>query len=326
MIILFIKFVEGSTNLDRAISSFDEVFKFRPFQISIDSGKESKVKILKSLGKTEALVQFKQNLTESNFGLVVLTNQADFKRTELNQRIFFMKNFQLFEKYHIGDETIINQLGHFTTQHFIPNLRIEKDFTKRRGNFHQKILKFVTNKLNCINIEEKTHQPNSEHFEIIKASGPCINLIKSLEEKFNFTARIFTRVDGVWGMPIKSNGTWKLDGIVKDLSEMEDFDFGIGLAVLLQRSFFIDFLHPFWNFYGTIFIKSESISQAFDFQTYVKPFENFSWLVIFSTIIIFVLFSIIIQKISKQKRDCFLGIWTILFGDGQENHSGTTFF
>ena len=78
-------------------------------------------------------------------------------------------------------------------------------------------------------------QSTSEHYQIKNPTGFCINILTALEKEFNFTSQFFARSDGVWGMPFRSNGTWKVNGIVGDLSRNGDFDLGIELAVLYSR-------------------------------------------------------------------------------------------
>ena len=143
-------------------------------------------------------------------------------------------------------------LGQFLEDKMIFEDNIPSSMVSRRGNFYGIQLKaMVEREVPMINFEisKAIYFPNNDTYDVTDiVSGYFIDILHSLEERFNFTTKLYKRKDNKWGYPkTLPNGTVVLDGMLKNLAEgSADFawaPFGVVPARIPYIDFMLSLIH-----------------------------------------------------------------------------------
>ena len=154
---------------------------------------------------------------------------------------------------------------------------VDSNFVRRRSNFQGITLKVMTefegNSINAdINYKTNaTYFPENETYLLNGFTyGIYQDALDVLEEHLNFTAQIFKRKDGAWGMVYpQSDGTFKTVGFIGDLF-LKKADFAIGNVIIFQtRAQFVDYLPAVGIYQGKIHTLATIISSIFN-ELYFK--------------------------------------------------------
>ena len=109
-----------------------------------------------------------------------------------------------------------------------------------------------------------------------------MDVLNHLSLTLNFTARIYKRKDGVWGMP--SNET--ANGLIGNIFRNEADLAAAALAIGCPRCEVMDFLQPISHFRGGIYINKVAVDEDYDFTSYFEPFDRISWVLLSGTAVI----------------------------------------
>ncbi|XP_071524871.1 glutamate receptor U1-like [Panulirus ornatus] len=117
--------------------------------------------------------------------------------------------------------------------------------------------------------------------EIVGATGFCIEMLREIAKRFNFTYTLVLPYDGNWGSPMK-NGTF--NGMV-GMVQRQTVDFAIaGFTITYIRDTVIDFTHAFYEEPTTILIPPPS--EETNFLAFLKPFSWKVWAVTLASILV----------------------------------------
>ena len=127
---------------------------------------------------------------------------------------------------------------------------IMPNFVRRRSNFEGVTLKVMTefegNSINA-DISYQTNAPYFPENETYLLNGFTYgiyqDLLDTLQDHLNFSAKIFKRKDGQWGNVFpQSDGTFVTVGFIGDLF-LKKADFAVGNVIIFQtRAQFVDYL------------------------------------------------------------------------------------
>jgi hypothetical protein len=111
----------------------------------------------------------------------------------------------------------------------------------------------------------------------------CTELLSILETELNFTTKFYKRQDGIWGLATIDKITGKLNasGMLTDLVSGKADMIATNLAIIYERSFALDYLHPLSSVYVGLFIRNDKTFDDMDFITYLEPLSNQLWPFIF---------------------------------------------
>ena len=131
-------------------------------------------------------------------------------------------------------------------------------------------------------------------------SGIHHDILTSLQNQLNFTANIYKRDDSVWGFVQKhSNETYTSSGMVRDVFLQNADLIAAELTYSLERSLLIDFTVPINPTDISLYIPYHVEEMAFDFDTFLVPFQLELWIIILIlTILISILKVVVIGKSS----------------------------
>ena len=234
----------------------------------------------------------------------------------LDAEVYFVDHitFNTYEAYTINNKNITRHLGQFTRKFDLVSFNqaknVDSSFIKRRGNFNGIELKGMTERsVPLVHIPKgfeykANYFENNQTYDVTDlASGTYINLLKSLENLYNFTTRLYKRKDDGWGSPRRlQNGTVVASGMVRDILD-GSVGFGwTGFSLTVNRSQFLDFLPVINAFSASIFIPNEDNFQDIDWTVYVYSFSMQLWGIILSIAFIFALFTYISEWTSFKKR------------------------
>ena len=266
----------------------------RPLPIHYNATRENKVALAKMMAQTGlSLRRVDQLSTSETFLLVLLQDHEIFDNIQINQQVYFLTpSLDLFEKYVVNDQTIVQKLGHFVNDSYVPNIFVEQNFLRRRQNFHGfEIIAMTENIENAIevNIDNATYFPSNQTYDVTNSiQGSFFHIWKNLESTMNFTTKIYKRNVKSWGVPRQlSNGTIELsDGIIKDVWSGKAHVILSAATILHARYLAIDYLQPIRTGHGGIFVKKEDLHEGFDLSVYWHPLEDWTWILILSTSVI----------------------------------------
>ena len=142
-----------------------------------------------------------------------------------------------------------------------------------------------------------------------KVKGYYIDFLNLLSESMNFTFTLYKRKDGIFGQPYAlNNGSVTATGMLANLFD-NSADVAWGpLAFTASRAPYIDFLTPFADSYGSIFIKNE-LPEDLDFFLYFMSFELDLWVMLISLAILLTIFS---QCIDNNSNNVISNFWKAL--------------
>ena len=202
---------------------------------------------------------------------------------------------KIYEAYSVNRVNITRYLGHFEEngQDFIPAKNIRKSVIERRGNFHGIELKCMVNDFPpLINfpVDFMSHVPyhsNNQTYDLTNvATGAYINVLHSLEKKYNFSTKFYHRKDGKWGSSILANGTIGAEGMLLNLVE-GSADMVAGFTMTKPRLEFIDFGPAITPEYLALYIPKHTKLEHIDWMNFLDPFTWRLWIAILLAAFIF---------------------------------------
>ena len=267
---IFLAMIIGQTsaNLHAAIleTLVNHLMFPRPLPLLYDAQRETKISLIKAFSKKDLSLNWisKQPYSEQNL-LVLFKNTNATEKININQQIYILTlNLELFEKYVINNQVIERKLGHFSGESYVHEKLIEESFLKRRMNFYgSTIIASTEDEQTTIvlkNLDKAPFSPANQTYDVTNfVSGSFFDLWKKLEEKLNFTTKMYKRKDGKWGVPnLLSNGSLVVpNGIVKDVMTSQTEIALASLSMLYNRYLAIDFLHPIYKNPHFIFVKKD---------------------------------------------------------------------
>ena len=245
-----------------------------------------------------------------------LTNMTDLEIQIHQQILFYFEDTQeLFEAYTIHNTNIVRKLGMLKGAVLHWEESVNSNFVRRRSNFQGVTLKVMTEfEGNSIN-SNPIYQTNAPYFHENETYllngftyGVFQDVLDLLQDHLNFSAQIFKRKDGQWGMVYpQEDGTFKTVGFIGDLF-LKNADFAIGNVIIFQhRAQFVDYLPKvgiyqgkfkinlcfkisFALFYslniGGVYLPSLEASERIDWIAFLRPFQWTPWLLIVFSILI----------------------------------------
>lgn len=189
---------------------------------------------------------------------------------------------EVYEAYKINGKIIKQNLGYLSQleRRFVWIENIEKDFIKRRSNFHGIILKAMTDVSgNEIAFDPKypelaTYFSNNETYEMTNyTTGIYIDVLNELQNALNFSTIIYKRKVLAWGFVYpQENGSVIATGIVGDLFYNKVDLIVAPMAIFYRRALYIDYLLPITRKIIGLYIPTTS-EENFDFLTFLNPFR-----------------------------------------------------
>ena len=267
----------------------------KPLPILYNANLVSKVILAKRVAQTGLTIRWVDQLLTSETFLLVLIHDHDFifENTQINQQVYFLSpSLDLIEKYIVNDQIIIQRLGHFVNDSFIPNTLVEQNFLRRRQDFQGFGMIAMTEEIeSAIKINgNATYFPSNQTYDVTNSiQGSFFDIWKNLETTLNFTTKIYIRKNTIgWGVPSQSsNGTIVLsDGVVNDVWSGKAHVLLSAATIVHARYLVIDYLQPIMTRDGGIFVKKEDLQEGFDLSVYWHPFENWTWILILSSSVI----------------------------------------
>ena len=261
--------------------------------------------------------------------LVVSTIQNDM---ELNQvdvsigsQVLFLDwlSLKVYESYTVNKIHVTRYLGKFQDQKKSKNDGMmffqSKDYTscieKRRQNFHGLQIKVATTKRR-LGISDPTEFsseikffPNNNTYDVTTMVATNENkerfymVLKWLETKFNFTAKVFLRKDMKYGSPkVLSNGSIVLgEGAFRDMFE-GSVDFLLTTVIMTpERALFGTFLPPIYIKHDAIYIPFIDSNEDLDWHVFVESFSTELWITVFLKCVIFSIFVYVIEWFHNYK-------------------------
>ena len=272
---------------------------------------------LVSIGNPNEIYKFTEYIKASKSFILILVEEINFEATitrlkvQIDQRVFIVKlpSLEIFETYCINYHLIKRKLGKIfiKSSEMIWDDNVQKDFVKRRSNFHGNHLKVMTEAFGVTMILDPKYKTQAPYFPENRTylvnnfiSGIHHDILKSLQNQLNFTANIYKRDDGVWGFVQKhSNETYTSSGMVRDVFLQNADLIAAELTYSLERSLLIDFTVPINPTDISLYIPYHVEEMAFDFDTFLVPFQLELWIIILIlTILISILKVVVIGKSS----------------------------
>ena len=293
-ILLYLPRVFHATKISPILPKFSNDFMApNPLPVLSSAPRQEKIDILKFSAKNDLVVNWNTQKPFSEEFLLVLLSPNELIPDEdvrINQQIYFLtSSLEVFERYLINEDIILQKLGNYSNSIFVPQQNVEQNFFKRRKNFHGSNLIVLTEPYYGIDFDMQEVAKNADYFpsndtyDVTKyVKGPGYEILKNLETSLNFTTTSYRRRSGGWGTPIIfPNGSVDLEeGMVKDLI-FGKADMTVShLDIIYSRSIVIDFLPPIWNHKGGIYIRKKSLKQGFDFTVFFRPLDKFTWVLV----------------------------------------------
>ena len=206
--------------------------------------------------------------------ILIITNSLqknNLKTTKIlihQQILFYFENTQeLFETYTINDSNIVRRLGIVKEDLFQWDKDVIPNFVRRRSNFQGLTLKvmveFEGNSMNANSsyITNAPYFPENETYLLNGYTyGVFHDVLNVLQGHLNFSAQLFKRKDGAWGMVYpQDDGTFKTVGFIGDLF-LKKADFAIGNVIIFQtRAQFVDYLPAVGVYQGKYSLQQKPI-------------------------------------------------------------------
>ena len=283
-----------------------------PLQINYNATRENKTLLTKKLSQAGLSLNWIEEPTYSEtFLLVVFENDISFAKTiGIDQQIYFLKttSLELFEKYMVNKQTIVQKLGHFDGSLYIPMKSIQQNFLKRRKNFYGYAMVAMTAQMSVAMqfenfLDKAPYFSSNKTYDVTDlAYGSFYDVWKHFEKSLNFTTRLYTRDMGKWGVPVqhKNESIEISDGYIKDVMSGTVDAFITAVTVLHSRTLVIDYLQPMLTRTGGIFVKKDSVREGLDYGVFFHPFEKWTWIVMVMSSMIVSVCIFLIWKVSDQ--------------------------
>ena len=286
----------GKADLPVVLSKLSKYLRApQPLPLYYNHPLEAKIILSKTMAQKGMSLSWVKKFSNSDNFLLVLLQEHDvvFENIQINQQVYFLTpSLDLFERYVVNDQIIVQKLGHFVNDSYDPNISVEQNFLRRRQNFHgYGMIAMTENIENAIevNIDNATYFPSNQTYDVTNSiQGSFFHIWKNLESTMNFTTKIYKRNVKSWGVPRQlSNGTIELsDGIIKDVWSGKAHVILSAATILHARYLAIDYLQPIRTGHGGIFVKKEDLHEGFDLSVYWYPFADWTWIVILSSSLI----------------------------------------
>jgi hypothetical protein len=121
-----------------------------------------------------------------------------------------------------------------------------------------------------------------DHF----ANGMFIDLLKVFEQKFNFTTKLYKRIDGNWGSLDQETGYW--NGMISNILDGSADFICAPMYMKIDRSTAVRFLPPLGGEFDAIAIRNPDTEDA-SWLTFFTPFQWLIWLAIILAAVIMAL-------------------------------------
>ena len=260
-----------------------------------------------------------------------IENEVDLKNVEVSigSEILFLDlvSLKVYETYRVNEIHIIRYLGQFQrydslkeVQRFLPEDDYIPSMEKRRTNFHGlQINSGLINLLEDPGVlypDDVQFFPNNDTYDVSNLVGnpkfnaifnpfqiPALRLLRILESKLNFTAKVFLRKDMKLGSPqISSNGSAVIaEGLFQNLGDGSIDLLPTFLVMLPERAEFGDFLPAMLHYHDTILIPIEDSTEDFDWNAFLDPFSYELWIAIIFKCIVFSIIAFIIEWFHNYK-------------------------
>ena len=190
-------------------------------------------------------------------------------RILIHQQIlfYFEDSKELHEAYIINNLKIVRRLGIVKEDLFQWDKDVNPNFVRRRSNFQGITLKvmveFEGNSMNANSsyITNAPYFPENETYLLNGYTyGVFHDVLNVLQGHLNFSAQLFKRKDGAWGMVYpQDDGTFKTVGFIGDLF-LKKADFAIGNVIIFQtRAQFVDYLPAVGVYQGKYSLQQKPI-------------------------------------------------------------------
>ena len=284
----------GNADLPVVLSKLSKYLRApQPLPLYYNHTLEAKITLTKAMAQKGLSLHWVKKFSDSENFLLVLLQEHDimFENIQINQQVYFLTpSLELFEKYIVNEQIIVQKLGHFVDELYVPNISADENVIKRRQNFHGYEMIAVTEEIKSAleirNLENATYFPYNQTYDVTNSiQGSFFDIWKKLEKMLNFTTKIYKRKDKSWGVPRQlSNGTFELsDGMIKDVWS-GNVDALISAATILHaRYLIIDYLQPIMTRDGGFFVRKEALQEDFDLTVYWHPFGDWTWFLILSS-------------------------------------------
>ena len=256
---------------------------------------------------------------------------------EIDQSIFFFRedSLEIFETYNINNHRIQRKLGEINPKNnnFTWEKQVNPEFIKRRSDFHGMTLKgmveFSGDYMNAHPTyrRDKNYFSNNQTYQVNGYTYGIFNdVLRNLENQFNFSTVLYKRKEVAWGNVIPlSNGSFHGTGVIGDVF-FERADLAVApLGVVLGRAHYVDFLPPILPHFAGLFVKNLEESENVELDTFIVPFKGELWATIFALTILIAILKLILLKahVSINLNGIFDSVWTsfIAFFGGKPSSS-----
>ena len=166
--------------------------------------------------QNDITIQYLQELIDWVSSLIVIQKDIDLEKViptiniPINKQVIFVSQSmkEVYESYDINGQKINQKLGKFNeiSNHFIWANSIEKEFTKRRSNFHGITLKAMTEATGNDLALDPQYKKLAPYFPMTKTylvtnfvSGIYFDVLIELQRELNFTTELYKRKKKSWG-------------------------------------------------------------------------------------------------------------------------------
>ena len=302
-------------------------FQLKNPTIIIDSsrGIEEKKEILRAFSKLSQQITFNQNISIQSPSYIIFTSLKTFEWTiftespilvitevqneseleaidvSINIDMNFMdiESLKVYETYNINNKKITKYLGQFEATKS-QRLRFSEQqnvlpIARRRANFHGIQLNAMVELEPPIIMfpddyaSRAPYFPNNQTYDMTEiTTGYFMHVLKSMEQVYNFTTKLYKRKDGVWGFPKKmSNGSFAPNGMLQNLDEGSAEFAWVPLAILQPRMLYADYMPVLVNAYGGLFIPAKGSSEGINWTLFLGVFTLNLWqALIVSTVVV----------------------------------------
>ena len=299
----------------------------------------------KKSNTTSAIVflSYHQNVTEKfhlelqenpYFNLILISHGHQFEdllnaiaiQTKINQKIFiFKKNSQEFyEAYTVNNFVVKKKLGEIDviTNQFQWEVNINRNFIKRRSNFHGLLLKGVVQfsgldmNANASYLVNAPYFSSNGTYEVTGFTYGLFNdVLDILQDCLNFTTVLYKRKEVAWGYIYpQPNGSYVGTGLIGDIY-FGNADIAVApLTIVIDRAIYINFLPPIKPYFSAIYIPMTD-HEGIDLDTYVRPFTSILWTIVILTGIILTMMKLLFLHMNNNMKPFgFDYIWTSFTG------------
>ena len=299
----------------------------------------------KKSNTTSAIVflSYHQNVTEKfhlelqenpYFNLILISHGHQFEellnsiaiQTKINQKVFILKkdSQEIYEAYTINNFVIKKKLGKIDviTNQFQWEVNINRNFIKRRSNFHGLLLKGVVQfsgldmNANASYLVNAPFFSSNGTYEVTGFTYGLFNdVLDILQDCLNFTTVLYKRKDVAWGYIYpQPNGSYVGTGLIGDIF-FGNADIAVApLTSVIDRAIFVNFLPPIKPYFSAIYIPMTD-HEGIDLDTYVRPFTSILWTIVILTGIILTMMKILFLHMNNNiKPFGFDYIWTSFTG------------